>query len=597
MKPSESDELLTELDGEDATQISSINTRVLPRKIAVEFIRSACYALEFVGRLALVNVPLFLLGKSPELDRISSCVMAYLIFQVVALCWAFLVNAAFALACRVPFFLPPLDLVIESSMSNLTQSSGTSNSTDWNSLLSSPSTSVQLIAAFYVSYASIRVVVNFAQSLFYVALESIKDFPEASAELSKGGIFTLQLFPIVFIPALVLEIGLISADTLCLVSSNKSDEKYSDVSYVNAFVCRNSGLGYITSTFPEVRRVILYGVLAMAVQLWQVLLHQFPKWDLAFRCLSTTTRAVAQISVLILSIISIIVGIFLVFKQVNVRLLEILVCSVVMGWTMWLFAVSRLLVATHGESWAARTTTQSLMHLAAYLRLSHVCILALTFGAVCFTTGFLQAQLDITLATIFIPALYSCFYLIAAACIRAGPSLLTAGIPIALVLAVYISHYLAKSGGRGGVILVFLHIFGKIIHFFAEEDIRSGDEMDDWMTESDNASTAPSEGLSVSDVVGYSSFTMSEADYLRGAGSFVRPTIPFDESLSNNSYDNVESSIEQELVENKRMTRANRKKVLVESNAVYSVKSNTLQQQSATNYTVTATAKEVRFMI
>jgi hypothetical protein len=58
--------------------------------------------VEFVTRAFYVNVPAYLLAKSPELDRIASFVFTYLLLQIVGFCWAFLVNAAFALACQTP---------------------------------------------------------------------------------------------------------------------------------------------------------------------------------------------------------------------------------------------------------------------------------------------------------------------------------------------------------------------------------------------------------------------------------------------------------------------------------------------------------------
>jgi hypothetical protein len=216
----------------------------------IDILRNSCYLLEFTARLVLVNIPSYLLAKSPEIDRISSIAMAYLTFQVVGLCWAFLVNAAFSLATRVTAFLPPLELTNDLNLSSPTLDVSPS-------LLSDPHTSVQLIAIFYVSYASIRVVVSFAQSVFHIALESIKDFPDVARVLSRGGVFTLHLTPIVFTPALFLELGLIFADPFCLeVVDSKSN-------VIQQGICNHTGLFYLTSAYPEVVRLIFYTVIAM----------------------------------------------------------------------------------------------------------------------------------------------------------------------------------------------------------------------------------------------------------------------------------------------------------------------------------------------
>jgi hypothetical protein len=448
-----------------------------------DFLRSSCHLLEFLARLVLVNIPSYLLAKSPEIDRISSIAFAYLTFQVVGLCWAFLVNAAFALATRITAFLPPMNLAneIDRPLSSRIGFRDTSTLLPSPSLLSSPYTSVELIASFYVSYASIRVVVSFAQSVFHIALESIKDFPDGARVLSKGGTFTLQLTPIVFVPALLLELGLICADYFC----SEAGDGGRLTNTVQGGVCNHTGVFYLTSVYPEVRKLVFYAVIAMVLQIWQAHLHQFPRWDLAFKTLSPVIRLLFQLAVLLLAIISIIATGLVVAMKIDISSIEAIVSAVLLGWTVWLFSFTPILVATHGEAWARRVTTESVQHLAAYLRISHMLILAIMFSCACFSTGFVQAQLEMTFATIFIPALYSCFFLLALACIRAGSVLLFRGVPLTLVLSLSITLLLAKSGGKGGVMLVFLHILGKIIHFFGEDVHDSDEEGNDWISDTD----------------------------------------------------------------------------------------------------------------
>ena len=57
--------------------------------------------VEFSARLLLVNFPLYILAKSPELDRVCCIVFSYLFFQVVGFSWAFLVNASKAISSQV----------------------------------------------------------------------------------------------------------------------------------------------------------------------------------------------------------------------------------------------------------------------------------------------------------------------------------------------------------------------------------------------------------------------------------------------------------------------------------------------------------------
>lgn len=169
-----------------------------------------------------------------------------------------------------------------------------------------------------------------------------------------------------------------------------------------------------------------------------------------------------QLGVLLLALLSVIATFLVVAMRVEMSELESIVCVVMLGWTIWLSCFTPVLVATHGEGWAKRATPESISHLAAYLRISHMLILCVTFICVSFSSGFVQAQLDMTFTTIFIPALYSCFFLLASGCIRAGSSLLIKGVPIALIISLVVTLLLAKSGGKGGVMLVFLHILGNV---------------------------------------------------------------------------------------------------------------------------------------
>lgn len=441
----------------------------------IDILRNSCYLLEFTARLVLVNIPSYLLAKSPEIDRISSIAFAYLTFQVVGLCWAFLVNAAFSLATRLTAFLPPLNLTNDSNLTSPSLNIAPS-------LLSSPHTSVQLIAIFYVSYASIRVVVSFAQSVFHIALESIKDFPDTARVLSRGGVFTLHLTPIVFTPALFLELGLIFADPFC----SEVVEGVIQSNTIQAGICNHTGLFYLTSAYSEVRRIIFYAVIAMVLQIWQAHLHQFPRWDLTFKELSPVIRFLYQLAVLLLTMFTLIAIGLVVILRVEMNSLESVVCGVLLGWTIWLFSFTPFLVATHGQVWASRVSSRSIQHLAAYLRISHMLIFVIIFCCVYFSTGFVQAQMDIIFATIFIPALYSCFFLLASACIRAGSTILIRGVPLAIVISLIVTLLLAKSGGKGGIILVFLHIFGKIIHFFGDEIDDAAEEERGWMDDSNH---------------------------------------------------------------------------------------------------------------
>jgi len=346
-----------------------------------------CRGLEFWARLILVNIPSYILASSPEFDRVCSVVQAYLLLQVVVLCWAFLVNSALSLACEWANFLP---------LSSTVNGSNT----------------VRLVTTFYVSYASFRVVICFAQYVSQAALESMKDFPEAASILSHAGKLTLQLSPVIFIPAFIMELGLVFADPLC----HSSNQYFS-------WGCNNSGLYYLTSTHPEMRRLVFYTLIVMVIQLWQVLLNQFPRWDLVFRKMPIFLRYTLHLSSLFLSFSTLFGGVIAVadlfsFDSTLVPHLWNLMTFSLFGWTLWLFAFIPPLIHIQGEEWARKVTVSSLQQLSAQLRISLVTMLSGTFVVVCITSGLLQAQLDLTVITIAIPSLFIVVYLLAIGAIQ-----------------------------------------------------------------------------------------------------------------------------------------------------------------------------------
>lgn len=112
-----------------------------------------CSGVEFWARFCFVNIPSALLAKFPEIDRLCSLAFAYLLFQVVGFCWAFLVNAAFAISCQASSFLPLGGI-----------------GDDVNT--------IQLVASFYFVYSSARVVITFAKQTVSIALQSLQDFSQ-----------------------------------------------------------------------------------------------------------------------------------------------------------------------------------------------------------------------------------------------------------------------------------------------------------------------------------------------------------------------------------------------------------------------------------
>jgi hypothetical protein len=370
------------------------NDKIIPSKIENlmnSTIRLCCSSFEFVSRVILVNIPSYILAKSPELDRLSSIIFAYLLFQLVGFAWAFLINASFALAAEITAFLPSFAAVNKDYINSYSD-------TILKSSLSYSST--ELVAAFYVAYASIRVVIGFAQSVFHIALESIKDFPDASRILSNGGLSTLKLTPIIFIPSLILQLSLISADYICYLNLNDGSNSLIDykafsinnifniilgdgesfklfISQSSLSVCRHSGIVFLSSNYPMIRRIVFFSLLVTLLQLWQTILQQFPHWDIAMKTLNGLKRSLFNCSAAALLITTILLFSILIFRDVKLSITEETLSGLLFGWTLWLFLFTPVLVDTHGIVWAKKTTTKSIMHLAAYIRISHLIIIGI----------------------------------------------------------------------------------------------------------------------------------------------------------------------------------------------------------------------------
>lgn len=329
--------------------------------------------------------------------------------------------------------------------------------------------------------------------MFIIALQNIKDFPDASKVISSNGVHSLNLFPLIFIPSIVLEVALLTSDVVCNAAVN---------------VCNYSGLYYLTSQFPHLRRIFIYSLLIMVLQLWQSSLHQFPRWDIVFKNINLVKRLCFLIAVFTLSILtSMVLFLPYVYDSINFKgsinkiaffyqLSKIShqtwLCLTVTGWTAWLLLFYPHLIHIHGEAWSKRVTQQSIENLASYLRLSQVFILGVLFIGICLQNGLLEAQLDITFVTILIPTLYCAIYLIALITMKAGTNLLLYGILFSFILAIVIP-YLAKNNGKGSVILVFFHVFGKIISYFGEDEghILGSDE--DYNEHETNFGTIPTD--------------------------------------------------------------------------------------------------------
>lgn len=421
--------------------------------------------LEFVARVIFCNLPVSIIAAVPEIDRFSSCCFAYFIMQVVAFCYACLVNASFALACEITNFLPPLTQKQQSSQQSLSIFDKLGNGME----------GYQLMSKFYISYASMRIVIIFATNVFNIALESLIDFPDLAKVLEKNRLETLWLAPNIFIPSIILELGIVTADPICSFGESKVDSYFSITQVIAKQFCNHTGLQFFTCKYPEIRRLTFVAVMIMVIQLFQIAMNQFPMWDKVLKKIHWFKKFLFQVTVLILVIFTIAAILFSWIQLHDFVSVDIFVL-VLIGWTLWLFAFSLVLIKENGRAWAEnQNLAQDIIDSAVIVRISHMLILFAMFSGLFFFHGFPRAQLDLTTTTIVLPTLYCAVYIFCSLSVKAGSTLIKVAFPVALGGSLFINMF-AQQYAKGSVILVFCHLFGKLIQYFGDDGDHDDDE-------------------------------------------------------------------------------------------------------------------------
>ncbi|CAM9946160.1 unnamed protein product [Ectocarpus sp. 13 AM-2016] len=113
-------------------------------------------------------------------------------------------------------------------------------------------------------------------------------------------------------------------------------------------------------------------------------------------------------------------------------------------------------------------------------------IVAVTFfflrGCASPTMGFIQAQQELTILTIVIPILYVALYTTVNAALQMSVGLVVVGGPVAMFVSVKLCQS-SGFGGPGTFVVVFLHMFIKLLQLFGDDDFadseRDGYDEDD----------------------------------------------------------------------------------------------------------------------
>ncbi|CAM9261345.1 unnamed protein product [Ascophyllum nodosum] len=473
------------------------------------------YLFETTVRTWLVTTPRVLAKRFPAFNRTTSLLFMYMMFQVLALLGAFLLNAI----CSVTLDITGL---------------ATRHAFDFSITLSI----VHGFATFYVTYSTIRVFVRFGQAVGVIAWESLDDFPDARKIVANATASWPMFISVVFIPQCLIALSLVGTPWLCagvpapdpsiggfklmagdalaaginqafpfnvgwesMLGALREDGL---VDKLRGLVCTRTPLLYFTRPYPSPRRTMTAVLIVGLVQYTQILLHRFPSWQADMRasgkagrlcvhfsllgCLTLTARWLAGWVAMQLGLDLRWHGWLADWVKARVRLVDLATVWslafgdmdvqesgmwLVMAWTLWLAVVAYVLCK---NSSAAGPKDAELRTFFQNLKTSF--IVAVTFfflrGCLSPTMGFIEAQQELTILTIVIPILYVALYTTVNAALQLSVGLVVLGGPAAMVMSVQLCRS-SGLGGPGTVVIVFVHIFIKLLHLFGDDAFTNPD--------------------------------------------------------------------------------------------------------------------------
>ncbi|CAM9263196.1 unnamed protein product [Ectocarpus sp. 6 AP-2014] len=233
------------------------------------------YLFESTIRTWLVHAPRVLSKRFPSFNRTISLLFMYMMFQVLAILGAFLLNAI----CSVTLDISGLAAKHAFDFSlNRSIAHG--------------------FATFYVTYSTIRVFVRFGQAIGVIAWESLDDFPDARKIVNHATSQWPMFIFIVFIPQCLMALSLVGTPWLCkgvAVPERVGGVFHGDpgisqafpfhlkwqsfleaagqdglADRLQSFVCVRTPLLYLTRSYPNPRRTMSAVLVVGLVQYVQV---------------------------------------------------------------------------------------------------------------------------------------------------------------------------------------------------------------------------------------------------------------------------------------------------------------------------------------
>eukprot|EP00520_Triparma_pacifica_P000869 CAMPEP_0118648814 /NCGR_PEP_ID=MMETSP0785-20121206/9366_1 /TAXON_ID=91992 /ORGANISM="Bolidomonas pacifica, Strain CCMP 1866" /LENGTH=978 /DNA_ID=CAMNT_0006541051 /DNA_START=204 /DNA_END=3136 /DNA_ORIENTATION=+ len=468
-------------------------------------------------------------------------VYLYIILQLVGLLWAFVTNAAVSLGLMVAKEI----------------GSGNLSALVWIRKREMVATFYVIYSTFRVVMQFVNCCVSTVwQSLndFPKARRQITGFAAEKATLILVATFT----PIVLISIGLIVVGAVCDEEglgakLFLTNIGlESEMSYDSLDYF----CNDSPFKYITFGYHLPRRILTLVVVLSGIQLVIVILNQFPDWAIQMR----KQKKAPFIFDILTSILLILSAVFfanaIITLLKNTQFFDILqpVVSLdefdiakaseivsnladvvveeaissafekdtkgrstffvpdsknfehlVMGghvllllWVLYVGAVALTLVQTsrpvlNGSGRTLRSLFRDLKH-------SFLVFVFMVFGLEMMHPdfGFIEAQIDLTLLTLAIPAMQVTLGICVQNAMKSSRNIFLFGLPASASLAA-LSVYYSRAGGPGSFFIVTLHVFTKILQFFGHT-LELPKEQNKGLTKSNSLGSIPEGGEGKSQV-------------------------------------------------------------------------------------------------
>eukprot|EP00953_Heterococcus_sp_UTEX-ZZ885_P016310 9171-Heterococcus_DN1.PRE.5 len=235
------------------------------------------YLFEASMRAWLVTGPRWVSQLLPSIHRVIGLGFMYMMLQVLALLWAFLLNAASSVALDISGLAArhALDFTLDVSL-------------------------VRAFATFYVVYGTFRVFARFGGAVGLIAWESLDDFPHACRVATDAAETWPYFISVAFLPQFCLATLLLITPTLCDgygkaaggQSANKPFTFVQDTgTEMRQFICTRTPLLYLGEGYPKARHTLKLVLVVGLLQYFQVLLHRYPNWRAELAGISSSTSS------------------------------------------------------------------------------------------------------------------------------------------------------------------------------------------------------------------------------------------------------------------------------------------------------------------